>query len=491
MCKHEGCKVKRGSFNFEGTKNGIYCKEHKLEGMIDVVHTKCIFVKDGKECNKQASSNIKGENKALYCKEHRTKEMVNVKSKLCIEPGCPKQPSYNYEGQKTKLYCGDHKKDDMVYLAFKKCIEKDCPTFASFNLKGLKNPVYCSEHKKEEMVNILVKSCKECNITASYGEKEGSPLYCNEHKKDNMILLRAIFCIEENCPKQPSYNYEESRMGIYCKEHKKEDMVRIGNKRCLKCNTRPIFNFKGEKEGIYCVKHKLEDMVDVISLSCLNCDTQACFNYEKENKPLYCSSHKLEGMIDIKNKSCKNEWCNIQVHYTKYEGYCLRCFIHIFPDKPTTLNYKTKERTVVDFVKTMYPQLTWVDDKTVRDGCSKRRPDLLLDLGYQVIIIEIDENQHIDYDCSCENKRIMELSQDVGHRPIVFLRFNPDNYIDSDKKIQSCWSLDGKGFCVIKKNKQKEWNDRLSSLKSQIDYWINPENKTDKTVEIIQLFYDC
>ena len=67
-------------------------------------------------------------------------------------------------------------------------------------------------------------------------------------------------------------------------------------------------------------------------------------------------------------------------------------------------------------------------DKKIQDGCSTRRPDLFLDLGYQIIIIEIDENQHIDYDCSCENKRIMELSQDVGHRPIVFIRFNPDDY---------------------------------------------------------------
>ena len=42
----------------------------------------------------------------------------------------------------------------------------------------------------------------------------------------------------------------------------------------------------------------------------------------------------------------------------------------------------------------------------------------------------------------------------------------------------------------IKKSKEKEWNERLNTLKEQIDYWINPENKTDKTVEVIQLFYD-
>jgi hypothetical protein len=33
----------------------------------------------------------------------------------------------------------------------------------------------------------------------------------------------------------------------------------------------------------------------------------------------------------------------------------------------------------------------------------------------------------------------------------------------------------------------EEWNERLEGLSSQIDYWINPINKT---IEIIQLYYD-
>jgi len=122
--------------------------------------------------------------------------------------------------------------------------------------------------------------------------------------------------------------------------------------------------------------------------------------------------------------------------------------------------------------------------------CSKRRPDLFLDLGYQILIIEIDENQHIDYDCSCENKRIMELSQDVGHKPIVFIRFNPDEYYNDLIVISSCWGTDKKGISVVKKSKTKEWEKRLNTLKEQITYWIHPENITTKMVETIQLFFD-
>jgi SPX domain protein involved in polyphosphate accumulation len=47
-----------------------------------------------------------------------------------------------------------------------------------------------------------------------------------------------------------------------------------------------------------------------------------------------------------------------------------------------------------------------------------------------------------------------------------------------------------KGLAIIKKSKQQEWKDRLNILRETIEYWIHPENKTNKMVEIIQLFYD-
>lgn len=104
----------------------------------------------------------------------------------------------------------------------------------------------------------------------------------------------------------------------------------------------------------------------------------------------------------------------------------------------------------------------------------------------------MDENQHIDYDCSCENKRLMQLSQDVSHRPLVFIRFNPDEYTTKDGKVTSCWSLNGFGLCTIKKSKKKEWEERLEALKAQVEYcWAHPDNKTEKTFEVIQLFYNC
>jgi hypothetical protein len=186
---------------------------------------------------------------------------------------------------------------------------------------------------------------------------------------------------------------------------------------------------------------------------------------------------------------CKNEWCETYSN-KKYEGYCFPCFINnpANQDKPIARNYKNKEKDVVDRITETFKEFTWVADKKVQNGCSKRRPDLLLDMGSHIIIVEIDENKHSDYDCSCENKRLMELSQDLQHRPIVFIRFNPDGYTNQEGiYIKSCWKLNKLGVIHIMKTKEKEWEERIETLKNQIRYWIN--NISPKTIEIIELFY--
>ena len=300
-------------------------------------------------------------------------------------------------------------------------------------------------------------------------------------------------CKETNCKTRPTYNVEGQTKALYCSEHKSDEMVDVINKKCIhpNCKKQPNYNAEGQTNALYCSEHKLVDMVNVKDKTCIhpNCKTRPYFNVEGEKVAKYCSIHKLVDMIDVKNKACKTHLCNIQVK-DKYDGYCLRCYMYLFPDKPVSRNYKTKEYSVVEYVQTKFPNFQWIADKIVNGGCSKRRPDLLLDLNYQIIIVEIDENQHSDYDCSCENKRIMELSQDLGHRPIVFIRFNPDDYEKNGTTITSCWGQDKKGLCVIKKSKKNEWIQRLNVLEEQINYWINQANTTNKIIETIQLFYD-
>lgn len=198
----------------------------------------------------------------------------------------------------------------------------------------------------------------------------------------------------------------------------------------------------------------------------------------------------MEGMVNVVSRTCLHDWCSTIVT-EKYDGYCFRCFVYTFPESPLTRNYKTKEVAVVDYVCHQFPDFYWIADKIITGGCSRRRPDLFLDLIQSVIIVEIDENMHTEYDCSCENRRIMELSRDVAHRPIVFIRFNPDSYKSASSTVSSCWGTNKKGLAVVKKSKTKEWAARLDALCNQICYWTQPDHVPEKTVEIVELFYDC
>ena len=341
------------------------------------------------------------------------------------------------------------------------------------------------------MTTCKYENCKLRPCYNSPGEKKG--LYCKSHRLEGMVNVVSKTCIYENCILQPCYNSPGEKKGLYCKSHRLEGMVNVVSKTCIyeNCILQPYYNSPGEKKGLYCKSHRLEGMVDVVSKTCIyeNCILQPSYNTPGEKKGLYCKSHRLEGMVDVKHKTCKSEWCDTSVT-KKYEGYCLFCYMHIYPDKPVTRNYKTKENATVEYIKSKFPNVDWITDKRVSEGCSKRRPDLLLDLGYQILLIEIDENQHIDYDCSCENKRIMELSEDLGHRPIVFIRFNPDAYVKNGEKITSCWGIHKNGISAVKKSKDTEWNERLSTLEESVKYWTNPEHVTNRTIETIHLFYD-
>lgn len=161
----------------------------------------------------------------------------------------------------------------------------------------------------------------------------------------------------------------------------------------------------------------------------------------------------------------------------------------MFPDDPIIRNYKTKEQSVVDFIKYRFPEFDWTTDRKIEDGCSKRRPDMLLDLGYKVIIIEVDENRHSSYTVECETRRLNDISLDLDCRPIQMIRFNPDGYSTPEgAKVTSCWAIHGvTKLMTLKKTKVAEWENRLnileSTIRSDLDHELN------QPVTITELFY--
>ena len=120
-------------------------------------------------------------------------------------------------------------------------------------------------------------------------------------------------------------------------------------------------------------------------------------------------------------------------------------------------------------------------DKAV--GESRKRPDVLIRLETHSIVIECDENQHRSY--GCESKRTMQIFQDLGNKPLVLIRFNPDNYTDSSgKKRTGCFKTTK---TVGYKINEKEWSSRTNELIIQINHFLKCAPK--KEVREIRMFY--
>jgi hypothetical protein len=277
--------------------------------------------------------------------------------------------------------------------------------------------------------------------------------------------------------------------GKYCKNHKKERMENMYIKKCLQCEKYPIFGYK-DQEQLYCSDHKLENMIDIKHNLCIICnEKRAKFNEYGKVTPLYCVDHRTDSMINTDYKLCKVYMCG-RPRLEKYDNHCMTCYIHLFPENKISRNFKTKEGNVIQNILEKFEGFSWISDKKIKDGCSSKRPDLLLDLGYQVINIEIDENQHKSYEEICENKRLMIISKDLDHRNLIVIRFNPDGYIKNKEKHLSCWTVNKDGLHNIKKTYEKEWKKRLKQLCDTIEFWLKPENVSDKMIHVINLFFD-
>jgi hypothetical protein len=429
------------------------------------------------------------------CEQYTFKINMNKPFNICKEENCTTRASYNYEGFKKLMFCAKHRSETMVDIVNRKCQEPKCGKIPYYNYEGETRGVVCQAHAKNGMLNVKDRKCQEpnCGKIPNFnfkGKKTG--IFCQEHKKNLMLDVRNKRCEHDNCDKHPNYNYENTVRGIVCYEHRSPDMVNIKFRKCKKegCDKSATHNFKFGDKVKFCKKHSEKNMINIVEKTCeyIDCLIHPSFNFKGEKKPKFCKKHAHQFMIDVINTRCLNLKCDIIVNHKKYEGYCASCFILLFPDKPVTRNYKVKEKAVSNYIKEQFQELIWISDKKIIGGSSMRRPDLLLDLGYQIIIVEIDEEQHERYNETHENNRIIEISEDIGYRPIILVRFNPDDYFLEDIKITSCWSYNKEGIMSVKKSKQKEWGERLENLKKTVEYWMN--NETEKTIELVYLFYD-
>lgn len=290
--------------------------------------------------------------------------------------------------------------------------------------------------------------CKECNIT-KIKKYNISKINVCIHKKQK------AFCIE--CGGSQICIHEKRKS--YCKECKGSQIC-IHDKlktHCKEC--------KGSQICIH----------DKVKLCCLKCGGSK-----------YCIHKTYKGMCRICDDKllCKNKLCKI-TGMSKYEGYCVRCYINLNGDNIRETNYLAKELNVSNFILTNFNQYKW--SLNLRIKSIKRRPDLLLELDDRILIIEIEEHQHRWYAKDYEKTRILDFLYYFSTKPIIFIYFNPDEYISTNgTKIRSCWNYNLNKLLYI--NQIDMWNIRLNKLKETITFWINNEIKNK--YKICKLYFN-
>ena len=104
--------------------------------------------------------------------------------------------------------------------------------------------------------------------------------------------------------------------------------------------------------------------------------------------------------------------------------------------------------------------------------CGRERPDFQFDCGSHFVYVEVDEHQHQNYTCECEQTRMVNLVEARG-TPVRFIRYNPDHYepIKGQQKI---------------KQEQRE-----KKLVEYIKYVMKHPPQEDRVIaNVLYLFYD-
>lgn len=489
LCQFVGCKSTSRSFNLPGLK-GAFCKKHKTAEMVNVVNPLCVH----EGCISTSITFDLPGGKGRFCKAHATSMMVNVKNPICEHEGCESTSNaFDMPGGKGK-FCGDHKLDGMVNVRSPTCEHDGCTTKPMYGEKGKPSRFcakhkldgmcsrgacefedchiqagcnypretkfrFCTTHKLEGMVNLRTRKCQHtgCKKASSFGFKGHSTTHCAVHKEDGMINLVSKYCEYEGCDISASFAFKRERQR-FCQTHAEEGMVGVMARRCTHegCeSTSRNYDIPGGK-GSVCAAHKEPGMIDVKSRRCEDCTSIASVGKPGSQRS-HCRVHRKPGMITLPRARClvcrKPAFYGVnyiprrcEAHKTDedqnlIERECVSCKLVMVLDKDDKCEFCVPHTFETNRLAKQNALMAHLDfygltgdstDKVVNDGdCGRERPDRVFDFGDKVVVLECDEHQHKDRQCSCEQTRMVNISQGYGGLPVYFIRWNPDPYAPS------------------------------------------------------------
>lgn len=279
-------------------------------------------------------------------------------------------------------FCGEQK-----VCAFHRCIMFKCENKRTS--KGM-----CNKHYLAASRRCTYEGCRNMQISKGL---------CRRHNGYNDKRKR---CSENDCT-----NF--SKKGGKCNTH--------GNsqKRCTVdgCSKQAV-------KGGVCITHGAENP---------RCSVDNCV--KKAIKGGICVAH------GAKTLRCTHPGCQYNrkkdglcgYHNTTYRR-CINCQFYQVPKTgdmcSTCAGYRenSEEFKLRELMNLWFQDLKIAHDRIIEGSCLRYRPDFFIEApNGHIIILEIDEEHHKQYDINCEIVRMFNIQQAIM-TPIVFVRYNPDAY---------------------------------------------------------------
>lgn len=469
-CEHPGC-TKQPTYAMPGETLRRFCTLHKSTDMVDVANKRC----EHPGCMKQSVYAMPGETRGCFCATHKSADMVDVINKRCEHPGCARIPAYSLPGEARRRFCTLHKSADMINTTGKRCEHPGCMRRSYYAMPGETMGCFCASHKDIGMVDVKSKRCEHpgCTKISTYAMPgETRCCFCATHKSADMIDVKHKRCEHPGCTKVPTYAMLGETRGYFCATHKNAGMVNVISKRCSHpgCATLATYGLLFAP-ATHCAKHanKLIEFKDRRP----HCQFEGCrerptMTSDETNFPTHCAEHAPDGARVVEQAVCAQ--CHSESIVSANSRLCAVCE---FGRKYKTY-HKYKEEAVRDalLARGLVPNSA----DRVPEGANmcevRSRPDFAFHCTYAVVILEVDENQHArafipnrrahqedrasdcapsptsipieqpanaqddartstgGYSCDCEQARMIALHGVYG-MPTIFIRYNPDEYIDA------------------------------------------------------------
>ena len=318
------------------------------------------------------------------------------------------------------------------------------------------------------------KTCNTCNLTLDFFYNGGHKCkQCKSCRDCNLNLNISNF------RKNRKYY---SRKCNRCIKEQSKCKHNIQKRDCRECSPQFFCNI--------CLRY--------ISGRCQKCydKSRQCRHNKRKQKCYRCSPGNVCKHENWKQMCIKCGGSKLCIHCKHISGTlryvesldkkikcCAGCFYYYYPNDEIPRRYKLKQHYFNEKLIEEFGVNFFQYDKKIKCGCSGRRPDWFIDCYKYSIIIELDEDQH-KYE-SCDEKRMMELFQDLGNRPLVLIRINPDKYKGRTKKRKGCFDFDEKNILICN---EKKFNKRFNILVKMIKYYI--DNEPEKEITMEKLFFD-